>query len=238
MKDIVLVPTYNERANIAQLVSEIFTTAPAMYVTVIDDNSPDGTAGIVRELMKNFPQLSLLERKQKNGLGEAYKDAFTRLLPAPDIRSITTMDADGSHQPKYLLDFLKQIDHYDLIVGSRYIKGGGVTGWEKWRLALSQGGNIYSRLLTGLPVYDLTAGFICVRHSLIKRLDFSKISSAGYAYQIEFKYNCLAKLGASVLEIPIIFNQRRGGESKISNQIIIEGLKTPAKIFFRRLWGK
>lgn len=236
MKDIVILPTYNEKTNIAQLIGEIFSFVPTVYIMVVDDNSPDGTARVVRKLMLQYPQLSIINRAKKEGLGAAYKDTLSRLTLDSDIRSITTMDADGSHQPKYLPEFLKHIEKYDLIIGSRYVKGGGVEGWEKWRLLLSQGGNIYSRLLTGLPIRDQTAGFVCFRHQLIKKMDFLKISSAGYAYQIEFKFYCLSKLQASYLEVPIIFNQRRGGESKISNQIIIEGLKTPLKIFFRRLW--
>ncbi|MDZ7587443.1 MAG: glycosyltransferase, partial [Patescibacteria group bacterium] len=206
MKDIILLPTYNEKATIAQLIDEIFYFVPSAYIVVVDDNSPDGTAGVVRELMLQRPQLSLINRAKKEGLGAAYKYALSHLALDSNIRSITTMDADGSHQPKYLPEFLKQIEKYDLIVGSRYIRGGGVEGWERWRLLLSQGGNIYSRLLTGLPIRDQTAGFVCFRHQLIKKMDFLKISSAGYAYQIEFKFYCLSTLQASYLEVPIIFN--------------------------------
>jgi dolichol-phosphate mannosyltransferase len=235
MKDVVVLPTYNESTNVATLVREIFSLVPTIHILVVDDNSPDGTAGEVRRLQKEFPQLSLLERPGKQGLGEAYKDALSRLSQDQDIRAIVTMDADGSHGPQYLIPMLAQIKDYDLVVGSRYIRGGGVSGWERWRLMLSSGGNIYSRLLTGLPVHDLTAGFVAFRRSLVERMDFSQIGSAGYAYQIEFKFYAINRLRARVTEVPIIFFQRRGGESKISNQIVVEGLKTPLKIFWRRL---
>ncbi len=237
MRDLILIPTYNEKNNISFLVPEIFSALPSIHILVIDDQSPDGTAAQAVKLQKIYPNLHLLSRSIKNGLGEAYKAAYASVRGQSDIRAIITMDADGSHQVKYLKDLLARIEDYDLVIGSRYLPGGGVENWEWWRQFLSRAGNIYSRLLTGLPIHDLTAGFICVRREVIDRIDFSKIGSAGYAYQIEFKYQ-VSKLNLRITEVPIIFKNRREGESKLSNQIISEGLKTPLKIFWQRLWKK
>lgn len=238
MKDIILLPTYNERENIKFIIPEIFRIVPDIHIIVIDDNSPDGTASEVGKLMFLYPKLSIIERKSKNGLGEAYKDAMSRVIKDKEVRSVITMDADGSHSPKYLPDLLKHIADYDLIIGSRYIEGGGVENWEMWRRNLSKFGNIYAKLLTGLKVDDLTAGFICVRRELLDKLDFDRISSSGYSFTIEIKYYLINNHQAKTIETPILFKTRREGESKISNQIISEGAIVPWKIFLKRIWKK
>ena len=156
MKNIILIPTYNEKENIKLIVAEIFGLLPEIKILVIDDSSPDGTAKTVRSLMERYSNLSLLERQQKTGLGDAYKDAISRVVKDKEIYSVITMDADGSHSPEYLGSFLDNIGQYDLVIGSRYIKGGGVANWENWRRYLSKFGNLYAKIFTGLAINRLT----------------------------------------------------------------------------------
>ena len=235
MKTVILVPTYNEKDNIGPLVKDIFHYVSGLIeVWVIDDSSPDGTGAEVEKLMTTYPSLRLLVRPEKNGLGEAYKFAKSRVLADPEIDRVVTMDADGSHDPRYLPEMLAALNDYDLVIGSRYVKGGGIPDWELWRRLLSRGGNLYARILTGLPLHDLTAGFTAFRRPVLQKIMLEKIGSAGYAYLMEFKYHAV-RAGALIKEVPILFKERRGGESKISNHIISEGLKTPLKIFLHRL---
>jgi dolichol-phosphate mannosyltransferase len=236
MKDIILLPTYNERRNIEPIISQIFNLHPEIYILVIDDNSPDRTAEAVKQFMKKYPHLSLLERQKKTGLGDAYKDAISRVILDEEVKSIITMDADGSHDPEYLKELLSQSNDYDLVIGSRYIKGGGVENWEFWRRYLSKFGNLYSKILTGLKISDLTAGFMCINRKTLEKVDLTKIGSTGYSFLIELKFYLIKKCQVRAVELPIIFKSRRGGESKLSNQIIGEGLKTPLRIFFRKIW--
>lgn len=237
MKDVILIPTYNEKENIQHTIACVFNYVTNVEIVVIDDNSPDGTRDIVREMQKKDPRIFLLERDKKEGLGAAYKSAIANVLLDKDVRTIITMDADGSHDPIYLPEFYKLLQTYDLVVGSRYVKGGGVQDWEAWRLMLSRFGNIYSRMLTNLNVRDLTAGFVGVRRDILEKIDWSEVGSTGYAYQIEFKYHCIKEGKSQVVETPILFKNRREGESKISNHIIREGLKTPFKLFIKK-WQK
>lgn len=238
MKDVILLPTYNEKENIKLIVPEIFKILPDIYILVIDDNSPDGTASEVKNLMSHFAHLSILERQAKTGLGNAYKEAMIKVMTDPEVRSIITMDADGSHHPKYLVDFLANISNYDLIIGSRYVKGGGVQNWEFWRKKLSSFGNLYAKILTGLKIHDFTAGFMCIKKEYLAQVDFDKLGSAGYSFLIELKFYLIHYLHARAYEVPIIFMSRREGESKISNQIIGEGMRTPWRLFWKRLWKK
>lgn len=238
MIDILLLPTYNERENVKKIVPEIFELLPELNILVIDDNSPDGTALAVEEMMANFPNLNILKRANKTGLGNAYKEAMLMMLTRNDLRSIITMDADGSHQSKYLLDFLSNIEKYDLIIGSRYVNGGGVENWEMWRRYLSRFGNLYSKMLTGLPINDFTAGFMCIKKDLLNKVDFTSIGASGYSFLIELKFNLINDLKASVYEVPIMFKVRREGESKLSNSIISEGMKTPWRLFLKKIWKK
>jgi len=238
MKNIVLIPTYNEKENIKNIIEDIFRLFSDIYVMVIDDNSKDGTVFIVKNLMQNYTNLLIFERNKKTGLGDAYKEGIKKVLGNYDIRYVITMDADGSHQSIYIKNFLDNINNFDLIIGSRYVKNGGVSDWSLRRRILSKLGNIYSKILIGSKINDLTAGFICIKKELLEKIDFSKISSSGYAYQIEFKNYCEKKLNAKILEIPIIFKSRFGGESKMSNQIIREGIKTPLRLFIKRVIRK
>ena len=233
-KDVILLPTYNEKENIHFIIKEIFRIAPDIWVKIIDDNSPDGTAQIVKDILSSYPRLSLLERKVKTGLGDAYKAAMREVIKDKEVGSVITMDADGSHSPKYLQEMLKNLDKADLIIGSRYA-GGGVENWEWWRKNLSKFGNLYARILSGLPVNDVTAGFMCIRRELLEKLNFESIHASGYSFLMEFKYNLIRVLGARVKEIPIIFLQRRGGKTKFSIHIFSEGLKVPWRLFFKRL---
>lgn len=234
MKDIVLMPTYNERKNIEKIIPEIFRLYPEIHILIIDDNSPDNTVEVAYELTKKYPQLSILERKQKTGLKDAYFDAFKKLCEDKEIRAFITMDADLSHSPKYLKDFLNNINNYDLIIGSRYVAGGGVFNWELWRKILSRGGNFYARILTGLKIKDTTSGFMCIKRELLEQVDFNRIQASGYAFLMEFKFYLTKNLGAKFKEIPIIFYDRDNGETKFSRHIFFEGLRVPCKLFFKR----
>lgn len=236
MKNIILIPTYNEKENIKLIVPEIFALLPETKILVIDDNSPDGTAEAVRSLIKQYANLSLLERQNKTGLGDAYKDAISRVVKDKELYSVVTMDADGSHSPEYLPGFLEHIKQYDLVIGSRYIKGGGVSNWENWRRYLSKFGNLYAKIFTGLPINDFTAGFMCIKRELLEKLNLDMIGSSGYSFLIELKFYLIHGLGARVYETPIIFKSRREGESKLSRQIIREGVKAPLRLFLKRLW--
>jgi len=233
MRDIIIIPTYNERETIGDLVAEIFRVLPAAEIMVVDDSSPDGTGELVRQLQQDFSNLKLMVRKEKTGLGNAYKEAFNTLKHNGDIRTVTTMDADWSHNPKYLPQLLEESKRHDVVIGSRYISGGGVPRWEPWRRFLSWGGNRYARFITGVPVNDLTAGFVCFQREFLARLDFSKIPSSSYAYTIESKCHAY-HAGARIKEIPIIFDERRRGQSKIASDTVRQGLLTPWRIRFRK----
>jgi dolichol-phosphate mannosyltransferase len=234
MKDVIILPTYNERENVGTFIPKIFSTVPNIWVTVMDDNSPDGTADLVRGMMKKYPRLNLISKEKKEGLGKAYIYAFRKVLQDKEVRSIAMMDADFSHDPKYLLDMRKASKTYDVVVGSRYVPGGQTIGWELWRRLLSYWGNVYSRVILRVPIHDLTGGFYFINAETLRKIDFDLMDSSGYAFQIEFKY-LLYKTGASFKEVPIIFTNRKGGESKISNHIIREGVLAPWKMLSRRI---
>ena len=233
MKNFIVIPTYNEKENISPLVKEIFLLLPDINIIVVDDNSPDGTAATVEDLMTEYTNLSILKRPEKNGLGRAYIDGFKKLLVRDDIENVITMDSDFSHNPKYLPQILEEIKNYDLVIGSRYIKGGGITNWESWRRFLSKGGNFYVRMLLGRKIYDWSSGFNCIRMSALKKINLDKIKFYGYAFLSCLKY-FLMKTGARIKEIPIIFEERRGGKSKMSGNIIREGLMAPWKLLFTK----
>ena len=234
MRYIVLLPTYNERENVQNIIPEIFDVLPEADIMVIDDNSPDGTGDIVDEMIARYPQLSILKRPGKQGLGVAYNHAISEVLKHGDYDYVFTMDADGSHDPLYLATMLEALAEYDLVVGSRYVTGGGVENWETWRYMLSKYGNMYARFLTASGINDLTAGFIGVRTSTLRNMRFDELGSSGYAYQIEFKFHAVHHASARTKEVPIVFKSRREGESKISHHIVREGLKTPLRLFLRR----
>jgi dolichol-phosphate mannosyltransferase len=233
MKNVIILPTYNEKENVGNLIPQIFAIVPDIFIVVADDSSPDGTAKVVTELREKYSHLSLISRPQKNGLGKAYIHAFNHVLSDPEVTNIIMMDSDFSHQPKYLPEMLEKSKHYDVVTGSRYIEGGGTEGWELWRRLLSFLGNFYCRTITGMPIKDCTAGFNVIRATLLKKVDFSKIDMSGYAFIMELKYN-LYTLGGTFYEVPIIFLNRTGGESKMSSHIINEGVLAPWKMIWKK----
>ncbi|MFA5889098.1 MAG: polyprenol monophosphomannose synthase [Candidatus Paceibacterota bacterium] len=228
-KDIIVIPTYNERENVSVLIPLIFKLLPNVYIVVADDNSPDGTAKVVIDLKSNYQNLSLISRQKKDGLGRAYTNAFREILKNNDVRSVVMMDADLSHDPKYLPDMFKKFEEFSVVIGSRYIAGGKTIGWELWRRILSFYGNLYCRIITGMPIYDCTGGFNIISANLLRKIDFSKMDMSGYAFIMEIKY-LLYKAGGTFFEVPITFINRVGGESKISSHIISEGIIAPWKI--------
>ncbi|TSC70158.1 MAG: Glycosyltransferases involved in cell wall bioproteini, partial [Parcubacteria group bacterium Gr01-1014_49] len=193
-KTVVLLPTYNERKNVARIVPQIFAASPGTHILVIDDNSPDGTAEAVRTLALRYPNLSLFSRPAKQGLGEAYKAGMLCVLVDQSIERVFTMDADGSHDPEYIPALLRASETHDIVIGSRYVRGGGIENWERWRYLLSSWGNRYARAITGLPVKDMTAGFICIRADKLRKVDFSQLEASGYAFLMELKFRVIRSL--------------------------------------------
>lgn len=233
MKNFIILPTYNERENIGLLIEEIFSLLPEIHILVVDDNSPDSTASAVEYIMTKYPNLSLLKRPGKNGLGGAYIAGFKKLLADAEVENIFMMDADFSHNPKYLSQMIRESENYDLVIGSRYIKGGGIAEWELWRRILSAGGNFYVRTLLGRHIHDWTGGFNCIKANHLRKMNLDNINLSGYAFIMGIKY-FLIKAGARTKEIPIIFEARRGGESKLSHHIISEGIIAPWKILLKK----
>lgn len=220
MKTIICIPTYNERENIIRMIDAIAGVLPEAHVLVIDDGSPDGTAVLVRERMQTDTRIHLVERSGKLGLGTAYCAGFKYCLDH-DFDIIMQMDADFSHDPKDLPRFLEAIADHDLIIGSRYVSGVNVINWPMGRLLLSYFANVYTRIITGMPVADATGGFKCFRADVLRAIDLTRIRSNGYAFQIEMNYRAW-RAKARVLEIPIIFVDRIAGVSKMSKNIVYE----------------
>jgi len=225
LEKIVIIPTYNEKENIANILEAIFQLRQAYHVLVIDDSSPDGTAGIVKELIPKHPgQLFLEERQGKLGLGTAYIHGF-KWAVRNNYLFIFEMDADFSHNPKDLERLYDACKHQggDVAVGSRYVRGGGNVNWPRNRILLSRGGSIYTRLITWMPVQDPTAGFVCYRKEVLETINFDQIRFVGYAFQIEMKFAAW-KLGFKIKEVPIIFEDRKFGVSKMNKGIVKEGI--------------
>lgn len=231
-KTLIIIPTYNEKENIPQLLKEIKSKKLGVDVLIVDDNSPDGTGALADSLAKKDKSVHVMHRQGKLGLGTAYVAGFKYALKN-GYNFVMEMDADFSHDPNYLRDFLREIESYDLVVGSRYINGISVVNWSLWRLLLSLGGGVYTRIITGLPMADLTGGFKCFRRSVLEAIDLDKVQSDGYAFQIEMNYKAYKK-GFKIKEIPIIFVDRRVGVSKMSRGIVTEAMLTPWKLIFGR----
>lgn len=232
MKTTIVIPTYNEKDNVAPLTEQIFKTIPEVNILIVDDNSPDGTGQIADQLAKDNPQIKVMHRPAKQGLGRAYIDAFKYLL-STDTECIITMDADFSHEPKYIASLLSQADKYDFVVGSRYVEGGGVVNAALHRLILSRIANRYARAITRVPINDFTAGFVLYRCHAFRKMGLDSIKSNGYAFQIEIKYK-LAKAGAEYKEVPIVFAKRSTGCSKMSWKIISEDFFIVFKLRFSK----
>jgi dolichol-phosphate mannosyltransferase len=229
----VLLPTYNEAGNIEAIISRILASVPGARILVIDDSSPDGTGAIVKRLMQAQPRVSLVSRARKEGLGKAYLHGFKEVLADPAIEFLITMDADFSHDPAYLPAMLDAAVDADLVVATRYASGGRTEGWSLWRRMLSSFANRYCALITGMPITDATGGFYVVRADALRGIDRASIASSGYAFQIELKYR-LWKREARIAEVPIVFKERREGESKISSHVIAEGVTTPWMLRFKQ----
>ena len=225
MNDLIIIPTYNEKENLGPLLEAVYEIRPDIHVLVVDDNSPDGTGQLVAEWAET-PQyegrLFLLRRAGKLGLGTAYIAGFRWAL-ARSYRRILEMDADFSHNPRYLPELLAAAEEADLVLGSRYVPGGGVKNWGFWRRFLSRGGSLYARVLLGLPYQDLTGGFKCFRREVLETLDLGAIRSNGYSFQIELTYRAHCK-GFKIKEVPIIFEDREVGKSKMSKHIFWEAV--------------
>jgi dolichol-phosphate mannosyltransferase len=229
----VIIPTYNERENIGALLPQVLKL-PRFRVLVVDDNSPDGTAEVVARLASEEPRIGLLSRPAKQGLGTAYIAGFRRAL-SEGAAYIYEMDADFSHDPSYLPTLLAAAEtQYDLVLGSRYVAGGGTANWGIIRKMISRGGNLYARVILGLPVMDATGGFRCYRRRVLEAINLDEIHSNGYSFQIELVYRTL-RAGFQIGEVPIIFPDRRVGQSKMSRRIVLEALLTVWRLRFSRI---
>jgi len=230
----VILPTYNEAENLERIVDAVLAQLPDPgRILVVDDNSPDGTGQIADRLAAANDSISVLHRQEKEGLGPAYLAGF-RVALEGGAQRIVEMDADFSHDPAYLPKLIGAADHFDLVIGSRYVPGGGVTDWGPMRRFISRGGSTYARLALGLPVRDLTGGFKCFRREVLETIDLDTIEARGYAFQVETTYRAI-KAGFRVVEIPIVFKDRADGTSKMSRSIVAEAMwRVPAMRFRRR----
>ncbi|MBP9822438.1 MAG: polyprenol monophosphomannose synthase [Candidatus Pacebacteria bacterium] len=235
MKDIVIIPTYNEKDNIEPLVREVFATVPGIHIMVTDDSSPDGTGQIVERLQGEFPKLKLYKRSEKNGLGAAYIASFAKILSEEiDVEHIIMMDGDYSLHPRYLPEILRLGENHDMVIGSRYINGGRIEEWTFRRRVLSYGASIYLRILLSPKIRDWTCGYCCIKKSALQKINLKEITFTGYAFISGLKYYIL-KSGADVVETPITLEARRGGESKMSGFVIKEGIIGPWQILLKNL---
>ncbi len=235
---LVIIPTYNERENIPPLLEKVFSLVTGFHVLIVDDGSPDGTASLVQELQPRYAdRLFLLQRSGKLGLGTAYLTGFQWGLEQ-GYQYLFEMDADFSHDPNDLPRLLEACEKQgaDLSVGSRYVKGGGVQNWPFNRIALSKGASLYTRLITGMPIKDPTAGFMCYSRNVLQQLDLHKIRFVGYAFQIEMKYKAW-RAGFKIQEVPILFKDRTHGQSKMHRGIIEEGIWGVLKLRWHAWWG-
>lgn len=223
MKTLIIIPTYNEIENIKKLVTEVFVHVDAQtHILILDDNSPDGTGELADVLAQSNPRVHVIHRPRKMGLGTAYVTGFRYALDnGYDV--IFEMDSDFSHDPKYLPIFQQEIEKCDAVIGSRYVAGGGVVNWGLGRRVLSRGGSMYARMVLGVPLQDLTGGFNCWRRSVIEAIGPNTLKSDGYAFQIEIKYKAFRK-GFRIHEIPIVFEDRYLGQSKMNKKIVVEAM--------------
>jgi dolichol-phosphate mannosyltransferase len=219
---LVVVPTYNERENLEWLVGRIRSSVPWVDVLVVDDGSPDGTGDLGDRMAAADPQVTVLHRATRTGLGAAYLEGFAVAL-ARGYDVVGEMDADGSHQPEQLPRLLSALEHADLVIGSRWVPGGSVVNWPLSRKVLSVGGNLYARLLLGMPLRDITAGYRLFRRSTLETIDLGSVESAGYIFQTDLAFRTL-RAGLRVVEVPIQFVERVRGQSKMSRDVAFESL--------------
>lgn len=231
-KLLIILPTYNEKDNIGPVTDNIMELQPEAHILVVDDNSPDGTASKVKELQQNTKNISLIVRDKKEGLAKAYITGFDYALEK-DYDYIMEMDADLSHNPEYIKNFLEEIKNNDLVLGSRYIKGGGINNWGILRKIISRFGCFYAKTILGLKIHDLTGGFKCFKKETLKRINIEKIYSQGYCFQIELTYRTI-KQNMKVKEIPIVFTERTHGDSKMTKDIVLKAAINVWKIKFKK----
>ena len=236
-KSLIIIPTYDELENIHKMIPDLLEKYPSnLDVLIVDDNSPDGTGDFVEGYTKKDNRIKLLRREKKMGLGTAYIAGFKYALQH-DYDYIFEMDADFSHDPKEINNFLKAIAKYDLVLGSRYINGVNVVNWPIRRLLLSYFANIYTRIITGMPIKDATGGFKCFKRAVLESINLDKIKSNGYAFQIEMTFKAYKK-GFNIGEIPIIFIDRSLGSSKMSKKIVREAILMVWILRLRSLIGR
>ncbi len=234
MSVLIITPTYNEIDNIKKLIPVLLSLREDIHVLVVDDNSPDGTGDYVENLSKENSRVYVYKRAGKMGLGSAYIEGFKWALKHPiKFDYIVQMDADFSHEPAKILEFLEQLMTYDVVVGSRYLNGVSVVNWPIKRLILSYFANWYARTLSGMKIRDCTGGFRAYRRVVLEKFPFDYVTSDGYAFQIEMNYYC-QKLGFSMTEVPIIFVDRHAGTSKLSRKIVYEAVFKVLFLFFDR----
>ena len=225
---VVILPTYNERDNLEPLVTEMRRRMPALSILVVDDASPDGTGELADGLAMRDPNVHVLHRAGKRGLGTAYIEGFQWAL-GRDFEYVVEMDADFSHRPEDLPLLLRAAADHDVVIGSRNVPGGAVVGWSRIRRAISRGGSWYSRLLLGLPVHDCTSGFKCFRRAALLSIDFGRVLADGYGFQVEVNHAC-AQAGLRLVEVPIVFPERKHGASKMSTRIVFEAALVVLKL--------
>jgi len=233
---LIILPTYNEKENIGLIIPEIRKYLPDTHILVIDDNSPDGTSEVAKQIAKEMGNIFIIDRPKKEGLGKAYICGFKWAL-SHSYEYIFEMDADFSHDPKYLPLFLSAIKEYDVVIGSRYINGVNVVNWPLTRLLLSYSGNLVARIITGTPVRDCTAGYKCFKRKVLESINLDKIDSSGYSFQVEVNFLAWKK-GFKIKEIPIVFTDRQRGVSKMSTKIIREALLLIWKLKFLSVFNK
>jgi dolichol-phosphate mannosyltransferase len=234
MKALVIIPTYNERENLPRIVPAILGQGESFHVLVVDDNSPDGTGAIADELAAADSRVNVLHRDGKRGLGTAYVAGFKWAL-ANGFDYVFEMDADFSHDPADVPRLLEGAKRGDCAVGSRWVPGGGTENWSLLRTLISRGGSVYSKLILGVPVNDLTSGFKCFSAYVLRSLDLDAIQSNGYGFQVEVNYRCHRK-GFRIVEVPIMFVDRRVGESKMSSWIVLEAMAVVWKLRLSPDW--
>ncbi|HEX9252501.1 MAG TPA: polyprenol monophosphomannose synthase [Ignavibacteriaceae bacterium] len=236
LKSLVIIPTYNELENLPRMIPAVLSQDQSIHLLIVDDGSPDGTGAFVKEEMKKNDRIHILEREKKMGLGTAYIAGFKYALQN-NYDFIFEMDADFSHDPNELKNFLIAIKENDLVLGSRYINGVRVLNWPMSRLLLSFFASVYTRIIIGMPIKDATGGFKCFRRSVLEAIDLNKVRSNGYSFQIEMTFKAFSQ-GFKIKEIPIIFIDRVKGKSKMSKKIVREAVVMVWKLRFQRMFGK
>jgi dolichol-phosphate mannosyltransferase len=228
---LVVVPTYNERANLP-IVTEALLAHPGVRILIVDDESPDGTGKVADALALKHPaRIAVMHRTERRGLGRSYIDGFTRAIAEP-VDVVCQMDADLSHDPEQLPALVAAAGNADVAIGSRYIPGGRIVNWPRRRELLSRFANVYVRAVTRLPTRDCTSGFRCWRRETLARLPLQRFVSDGYSFQVETLFTA-SRLGCRIVEVPITFVERRGGESKVSKRVLVESALTPWRLIFR-----